>query len=145
MAEAKSSKFDQFFKPIKTESGELAATIKQEKDTELKQLYGEVEKKYGPDSAEGLKSTFEQMEVALLRLSVDDNTPTSLDLPQILRDLSNSLYGRVSSNNLTPDNAITALKGANAMAAVEPLGIFQDGAQEIVDGLNRRYGVTPKP
>jgi len=63
-----------------------------------------------------------------------------------LREIGNGLWGvrqgsEVSKYHLT--NVMDALDAASALTAIEPLRIFQPKAQRAIDGLNKRYGVTP--
>jgi len=118
--------------------------FEQAKQDELNGLYAQVQAEFGKEGEAGIKSTIQQMELAILNLLIDPRVSDRKALPDTLRSLSNSLYAGVSSANQTPENAITALKGAAAMTAIEPMSEFKPGAQEIVTALSHRYGVKPE-
>lgn len=70
--------------------------------------------KLGAPTVEYITSLSAQIESALLTLAIDQsNKGVDIDsVTDTIRNFSNGLYGRVSSENLNPDKALTILNEA---------------------------------
>jgi len=108
-----------------------------------------IEAKFGKETLEQAasfsKSMFDTMKTALANIGNQEGSSQQQKEKveqyfAMWRDFANGLFARTSSENATsPEIVETAIKGANALLAVEPLREYDESAQKMKEALEKRY------